>query len=493
MDVAPGRSFVNVWTSAIPPVGSGFWLWSQVSSPGATTPSGGATAPAVSTLFLALRRWCGSVTLAPQGTSPTVYPGLAWGCGLALLLIVALLFQGPRKAIGQLLDIPGQFRLLGSAMARFQRSGRLLAILVGTSVVAWTTTQAIHFRDPVAREDVVQLVKGRQLGELALAHGMLSAVTPLRDLAALGLLFPLLIAATTVLFQYATDRWTITVRLSPWTRTRLSRWSSVGWIGASLYALYRLVSVASGSPELPLSGCIYIEALVIPPLMAVADGVLLAWVVVELRNAGIGDTEEESFDIRGIIALIPAAILACVLVLPSRYLSAAVVLVSSYLPANLTAGQFGQAVRWSLSWGILAAQVLLFPLQGIAGAIAWTRGTPGDALRATGRLLREQGGRLLGAIALSGALSCGLTTLAYLVILALPAQPWVLQAADSYAHYSTLLVGLLLLSGMIDLAERTLPVASPARPAEVAYPEEARAGANGHQGVQAGGEEVILS
>ena len=30
--------------------------------------------------------------------------------------------------------------------------------------------------------------------------------------------------------------------------------ASVGWIGASLYALYRLISVASGSAELPLSG-----------------------------------------------------------------------------------------------------------------------------------------------------------------------------------------------------------------------------------------------
>ena len=37
-----------------------------------------------------------------------------------------------------------------------------------------------------------------------------------------------------------------------------------------------------------------------------------------------------------------------------------------------------------------------------------------------------------------------------------------------------------------------LPVASLARPAEVAYPEEAHAGTNGHQGVQAGGEEVML-
>jgi hypothetical protein len=45
-------------------------------------------------------------------------------------------------------------------------------------------------------------------------------------------------------------------------------------------------------------------------------------------------------------------------------------------------------------------------------------------------------------------------------VLLLPAQAWVLPAADSYAHYATLPVGLWTLAALIELAERSLPSAS---------------------------------
>jgi len=45
----------------------------------------------------------------------------------------------------------------------------------------------------------------------------------------------------------------------------------------------------------------------------------------------------------------------------------------------------------------------------------------------------------------------------------LPPAGWVLPAADSYAHYVTLPVGLWTLAALIELAERSLPVADPAR------------------------------
>jgi len=48
----------------------------------------------------------------------------------------------------------------------------------------------------------------------------------------------------------------------------------------------------------------------------------------------------------------------------------------------------------------------------------------------------------------------------YAVVLLLPAQGWVLLAADSYAHYVTLPVGLWTLAALIELAERSLPAAS---------------------------------
>ena len=54
----------------------------------------------------------------------------------------------------------------------------------------------------------------------------------------------------------------------------------------------------------------------------------------------------------------------------------------------------------------------------------------------------------------------GGAALAYLLVLSLPASPWVLAAADGYAHYATLPVGLLLLAALVELGERALPAAT---------------------------------
>jgi hypothetical protein len=75
------------------------------------------------------------------------------------------------------------------------------------------------------------------------------------------------------------------------------------------------------------------------------------------------------------------------------------------------------------------------------------------------RLLHAEGGRLVGALAWAGAAAGGASALAYFLVLSLPPQPWVLAAADSYAHYATLPVGLLLLSALVELGGRSLPEA----------------------------------
>jgi hypothetical protein len=54
---------------------------------------------------------------------------------------------------------------------------------------------------------------------------------------------------------------------------------------------------------------------------------------------------------------------------------------------------------------------------------------------------------------------------AYAILLLLPAQSWVLNAADSYAHFATLPVGLWALSALIELGRRSLPTATPAHAA----------------------------
>ncbi|MBV8608950.1 MAG: hypothetical protein JO034_16015, partial [Singulisphaera sp.] len=46
------------------------------------------------------------------------------------------------------------------------------------------------------------------------------------------------------------------------------------------------------------------------------------------------------------------------------------------------------------------------------------------------------------------------------LLLAMPPQTWVLSAADGYAHYATLPIGLLALAALVELGERSLPTAT---------------------------------
>jgi hypothetical protein len=60
---------------------------------------------------------------------------------------------------------------------------------------------------------------------------------------------------------------------------------------------------------------------------------------------------------------------------------------------------------------------------------------------------------------MSGVAAAVLAGSVYAILLLLPSQNWVLGAADAYAHYVTLPVGLWVLAAVVTLAERTLPIA----------------------------------
>ncbi len=432
-------------------------VWAQSSNPPPSTTS------ASNALLLALRRWCGSLTLSqPGAASGPISSGLwTWLAGLAALLLLAFVFQGPGRAIGQLLDVPGHARLLGSALDRFRRSGRLLAVSIGVSVVAWTATQTFSYSVASGRDDELLLTKGRRLSDVALNQGYLAGMTPLRDVVGLSLLIPLLVAASVVLFQYSTDRWGSGVRPPMSIRRRSSRWATIGWGSTALYALYRFVSLVSSNADLPLGGCVFLEAAVVPMLMALADGVVVAWVLVELRNAGLGDLERDSLDVVGVTILVPAAVLACVLAFPSRYVATGVWLALQHLPASYVVGTWvGSYVAWQLGWGLVYLQGAAVVAAGLFGAVAWSRGTPGDALKGYHRLLSAEGGHLVAAVAAGGLAAGALSAVAYMLVLSLPASTWALNAADSYAHYGTLPVGLILAAALIELGERSLPPAT---------------------------------
>ena len=159
--------------------------------------------------------------------------------------------------------------------------------------------------------------------------------------------------------------------------------------------------------------------------------------------------------------MIPSAALACVLAYPARYVGTAAWLSLVNLPASYASGTWvATYLRWQLGWGLVYLQGAALVFAGLFGAVAWCRGTPGDALRGYLRMLSSEGGHLVAALAGGGLVAGALSAVAYLIVLSLPASTWALHAADSYAHYATLPVGLILMAALIELGERSLPSAS---------------------------------
>jgi hypothetical protein len=235
----------------------------------------------------------------------------------------------------------------------------------------------------------------------------------------------------------------------------------LAWGTALLYVLYRAVACGAGSSDLPLGGCLVVESVLVPLLMVISDGFLLAWLLTELRNAGFDNTGEDRLDLRQAIMLMPASSLACALAMPARYLATFVFLASTYLPTWAYATPVGQVVRWQLAgWGLTDLQAAALVVVGLAGAVAWGSGGLRGSIAGYRRLLSAEGGHLIAALAMAGTAAALFAAAVYAVVLLLPAQNWVLGAADSYAHYVTLPVGLWTVAALIELAERSLPTAT---------------------------------
>lgn len=429
-------------------------LWAQAAVP--STSSTGALA------LLALKRWCGSVTLSCSESSPSLAGLWAWLGGLGALLFVVVVAQGPGPALGQLFDLPGHVRVFAAATGRLRRSGRMLAVTIGLVVLSWTGLQTITFRNEQGRNDLILLLKSRSLSELALEQGVLAGLTPLRDVASLGSNLPLLVLATFLVFRASAD--VLAGNLPPPgapRRPRLSGWANVVWVSGAVLILYRLVSIAGGAIDIPSGNCLMIEAVVVPTVMTFCDGVLLAWMLVELRAAGFDDPSRDSLDLAGSVALLPAATVACIAALPGRYLVTALLLAAWYVPSEvMNTTPLGSWMSWQIRGGLSDLQGAAMLVTGFAGAVAWSRGDLAGAIRGYRRLVSSQGARLVVVLATGGLVSGALAAMAYLTILSLPAASWVLSAADSYAHYGSLPAGILTLSALVELGERSLPEAS---------------------------------
>ncbi|MDG3003515.1 hypothetical protein [Paludisphaera mucosa] len=435
------------------------WIWAQAAGVGS---------PAAAA-YAALRRWCGGLTLAPSRPVPD------WGvlgvlaAAPALLVFLAMIGQGPASTLKQILDVSGHLRLLREATARVWRAGRLVTALLGFTVLSWTGSQclAFFFEDAErGRTDLLVLKRGRGPIELLLEHAATSTATPLRDLAGLADNLPLLAAAVAVVLSVGSLRpagtglvRTHNLRPASGSFDRESSWRSVVGICLVLYLLYRLFSRVAGGGALPVGNCLVLEVAIVPGLMLVCDGFLMAWILAELRDGEPGDDQVGRIDPSRALRLLPAAALGCLAALPARYAATAVLLASQHVPAAVMATWFGGLVRWSLGPGLLVLQALSLATMGIAGAIAWSRGSIDEAWLGYRRLVEREGGRIAVVSVLAGV-GCGvLSAGAYSLLLLLPPAGWVLPAADAYAHYATFPVGLWTLSAFIHLAERTLPTA----------------------------------
>lgn len=453
-------------------------IWAQAtlasSGPSAEEASGGGVSNPAALAALALRRWFSGQTLSSPQAVPDLHGFWAFVLGLAALLVLAGFAQGPTTTLRQVLDPRAHLGLVRRATRRVWKAGRLVAAVIAFTVLAWTSSQTLTFlgdRSEKGRADLTVLTRSRATGELALDQGLLAALTPLRDLAALADNLPLLVLAVYLVFRatsgtlgpaYATEarlRELAGASRRGGLAGRVTGWSNLVWGCGSLYALYRLASRFSGSAELPLGGCLVIEAVLIPLIMLLCDGFLLAWVLVELRASGFDDAREERFDPTVALELMPAAALACALAMPARYIATLVMLAYQNLPTSVGTTPVGQFIRWQLGWGLIDVQAASLAFLGLAGVTAWSRGSIAEVLRGWVGLLRSQGGHLVVAVALAGAATCVLAGLIYPLLFLLPPAGWVLPAADSYSHYLTLPAGLWTLSAMIDLAGRSLPVA----------------------------------
>ncbi|MDR3622138.1 MAG: hypothetical protein P4L85_22500 [Paludisphaera borealis] len=438
--------------------------------------SGASTNPAA-TAYLALRRWCGGLTLSSPQPVPG-FEGLWIFLGaLGALVLIGLALQGAGPLLKQLCDVPGHIRLAQSAATRVWRAGRLVVAAIGFTVMSWTGALTLAFffeNQDRGRSDLLLLFRTRSRTELALEQGLTAALTPLRDLAGLADNLPALLAAIWLVFRFASGVRPLFVvatnasaqaaapRFSIRDRRTIDGWATVVWTCAGLYAVYRIVAKAAGSAELPVGNCLVLETLIVPALMLFCDGFLLAWVLVELRDAGSDVRGETRLDPTQALKLMPAAALGCLLALPARYMATAVFLASQHVPSKVLATTVGRYIRWQLGWGLVDLQGASLVLVGAVGVIAWSRGSLAGTFHGYRRLLARETGRLVVVLAVAGLGCAAAAGTTYLLVFLLPPAGWVLAAADSYAHYATMPIGLWTLSALVTLAERSLPIAAAA-------------------------------
>ncbi len=427
-----------------------------------------ATAPAPGDPFavakVALRRFFSGSTLCAPESIPSAIPIQALALGVGLLVLLVVVHQGPRRALKQLFDVPGHARAVQSAIGRFRRSGRMAAALFGSAVLAWTVWQSRFFANQDRLEDLSNLLRRKSVSELAAEQGILAALTPLRDLCTLSGNLVMLLALAVVIFKVSADRWNMYDDFDPKLSKPLPRWTSPAWAAAWAFTLYRIACLIWRPDGQPLGILPIAEVVLVPPLMLICDALLLAWVLCELRH-GQSDSVSPPLTqtVSEAIERLPAAALVCLLVMPSRYVAATASLAIRSFSGTPPAWVQRLLATVLIDWGLVWFQCAGFVFISLVGAAALAR-DGGGLVRVWRQTLRTQGARMLVLVLGTLLATGGLTFLAYLSVLSLPGQPWVLAAADSYAHYVSLPLGLILVAMLVELAHQSSSSISMPRP-----------------------------
>jgi len=380
---------------------------------------------------------------------------------LVVLAGVSLLLQRDwRKWLRGLADIRGHYEQLGAGLEILRRNKRPLWVLLAAAVFGWTGWSMRVWDEPTSKGDweAMLALHENRAGSFAAAHSLTAAINPLRDLASLGDLLPLVLAACVLLFAR-------TAEMAQHLRRKTRATENVGlkrrvgtiWVGLIILLAYRVLVFVVDPVAAPMADCMYINALILPALLLAADGLLLSWVLTEFGRGVLGHFDWEADDSVAFVRGIPAALFACACINPGRYV---------LLGCAIWEDQFSQttiwpATRWApILWGCTISQVIGLAWFALPAVLAVTRHSGlFAALRAFVTLLRQAGGKVIGLTVLAIVLNLLALLPFYWVFGSMQPETWSLLGAASYGHYATLLVGIILLAGTTQLAYQELGVA----------------------------------
>jgi hypothetical protein len=414
-------------------------------------------------MLLALKRWVGQGTLTSPDTA-SAFDSLVryWLFALCAIALAGIVAQGPKRFFLGLTRWSDFKALLGMGLVRLRSRLVVPMALAGFVLCSWTTSQLLQY-DSVANLDALQLsLRGKTIAMFGLEQGVLTALTPLRDLLALADVWPLAAAGLFFGFRYTSQAQWVPRSVKTSEQIRAQTLAQIFWVVVAVWLVYRIVVGVSGEGGLPLHSGAWFEVALEPATMLLIDSVLAAWVVVELRDSLMSDSDSLGPDPVKIFSLFPAMIFVCFLLAPGRYFAHVVWLawnsfVDQAAQSGAVAPDILSGVIWALSWGIVDIQVIAMPFALLAGAAAFGGGSIGRVLRIAWRTLRGDASLYFATTIAMGTFGLMSTSLLTSLMLSHPSEPWVLMAADFYCHLASLAIGLWYLCCLIELCSRHWP------------------------------------